>query len=235
MLIANTNVLTTKDRKKFKLTIRKYTLHEIDHIKYLGVILDNKLNWSHHIAYLVTKLSQVAGVLYKIRDILPMKSRITIYNSLAGSYLNYGIVSWGSATLSTLNKLKTLQNRLVRYITFSPPRTNVNPKYKSLNILTIDQLYFCEMAKFIQSVHSNTSPLIFRDYFQTASHSYNTRLRQNNIYALPQPRTERGKKSCIFAGVNIWAKVPTEFKDLSKESFKFRIKQHVIKNGISSD
>ena len=112
LLIANTNVLTVKDRKKFKLTIRKYTLHEIDHIKYLGVILDNKLNWSHHIAYLVTKLSQVAGVLYKIRDILPMKSRITIYNSLAGSYLNYGIVSWGSATLSTLNKLKTMQNRV---------------------------------------------------------------------------------------------------------------------------
>ena len=65
-------------------------------------------------------------MLYKIRDILPMKSRITIYNSLAGSYLNYGIISWGSATLSTLNKLKTMQNRLVRYITFSPPQTNVN-------------------------------------------------------------------------------------------------------------
>ena len=36
MLIANTNVLTTKDRKKFKLTIRKYTLHEVDSFKYLG-------------------------------------------------------------------------------------------------------------------------------------------------------------------------------------------------------
>ena len=91
MLISNTNVLTDKDRKKFKLTIRKYTLHEVDRIKYLGVILDNKLNWNYHIAYLVTKLSQVAGMLYKTRDILPLKSRIMVYNSLAGSYLNYGI------------------------------------------------------------------------------------------------------------------------------------------------
>ena len=234
MLISNTNVLTIKDRKKFKLTIRKYTLHEVDHIKYLGVILDNKLNWSQHIAYLVTKLSQVAGMLYKVRDILPIKSRIMVYNSLAGSYLNYGITSWGSATLTILNKLKTLQNRLVRYITFSPPRTNVDHKFKSLNILTIDQLYFCEMAKFVQSVHNGTSPMLFQDYFKTTSHSYNTRFRQNSVYALPQARTERGKRSCMYTGVNIWSKVPRDFKELSKETFKYRLKHYVIENGVPS-
>ena len=234
MLISNTNVLTIKDRKKFKLTIRRYTLHEVDHIKYLGVILDNKLNWSQHIAYLVTKLSQVAGMLYKVRDILPIKSRIMVYNSLAGSYLNYGITSWGSATLTILNKLKTLQNRLVRYITFSPPRTNVDHKFKSLNILTIDQLYFCEMAKFVQSVHNGTSPMLFQDYFKTTSHSYNTRFRQNSVYALPQPRTERGKRLCMYTGVNIWSKVPRDFKELSKETFKYRLKHYVIENGVPS-
>ena len=233
MLIANTNVLTAKDMKKFKLTIRKYTLHEVDHIKYLGVILDNKLNWSYHIAYLVTKLSQVAGMLYKVRDILPMKNRIMVYNSLAGSYLNYGIISWGSATLSTLSKLKALQNRLVRYITFSPPRTNVKCKFKSLNILTVDQLYFCETAKFVQSVHTSTSPMIFQDYFQIASHSYNTRFRQNSHYALPQPRTERGKRSCVYTGVNIWTNVPMNLKDLSKKGFKHQIKCYVIENDIA--
>ena len=128
-----------------------------------------------------------------------------------------------------------MQNRLVRYITFSPPQTNVNHKYKSLNILSIDQLYFCEMAKFIQSVHNNTSPTIFHDYFQTASHTYHTRFRHNSNYALPQPRTERGKQSCTYKGVNIWAKVPMDMKKLSKESFKFRIKQYVIKMGFHQD
>ena len=44
MLISNINVLTVKDRKKFKLTIRKHTIHEVDQFKYLDVILDNKLS-----------------------------------------------------------------------------------------------------------------------------------------------------------------------------------------------
>ena len=113
MLISNINVLTAKDRKKFKLTIRKYTIHEVDQFKYLGVILDNKFSWNHHINYLVTKLSQVAGILYKVRCLLPLKSRILIYNSLAGSYLNYGILAWGSATQTSLHKIKTLQNRII--------------------------------------------------------------------------------------------------------------------------
>ena len=233
MLISNTNVLTAKDRKKFKLTIRKYTLHEVEYIKYLGVILDNKLNWNHHIGYLVTKLSQVAGMLYKVRDRLPMKSRILVYNSLAGSYLNYGITSWGSAAPSALNKLKIMQNRLVRYITFSPPQTNVDHKFKSLNILTVEQLYFYEIAKFVQSVYNCTSPMAFRDYFQVALHTYNTRFRQNSHYSLPQPRTEKGKRSCMFTGVNIWAYVPRDFKQFSKETFKYRLKRHIIENGIT--
>ena len=64
MLIANKNTISSRDRKKFKLTIGKYTLHEVDQIKYLGVIMDNKLSWNQHIDYVSTKLCQVAGMIY---------------------------------------------------------------------------------------------------------------------------------------------------------------------------
>ena len=81
----------------------------MDQFKYLGVILDNKLSWSQHINYLVTKLSQVAGILYKVRSLLPLKSRIMIYNSFANSYLNYGTVAWGSATPTAFYKLRAVK------------------------------------------------------------------------------------------------------------------------------
>ena len=67
MLVSNINKLSLKDRKKFKIILGKYTIHEVEQSKYLGVLMDNKLNWHDHIEYLITKLSQAAGVIYKLK------------------------------------------------------------------------------------------------------------------------------------------------------------------------
>ena len=42
-----------KERKKktFKININKYCIKQVNEMKYLGVILDNKLNWHNHIQY----------------------------------------------------------------------------------------------------------------------------------------------------------------------------------------
>ena len=92
MLLANKNTISPKDSKIFRITFGKYTIHEVDQIKYLGTIVDNNLSWNYHFDYLTTKLSEVAGIMYKIRKHLSMESRLLLYNSLAASYLQYGIL-----------------------------------------------------------------------------------------------------------------------------------------------
>ena len=81
MLLANKNVLNYKMRKKFKITINKYTIHKVDQIEYLGVILDRNQNWNFHAEYLVTKLSSAAGIMYKIHKFIPMDARLLVYNA----------------------------------------------------------------------------------------------------------------------------------------------------------
>ena len=105
------------------------------------VIIDNNLTWNDHIDYLVTKLSQVAGLLYKVRDHITMKSRIMVYNGLAGSYLNYGITAWGSATPSVLSRLYAAQNRLIRYMTYLPPQSNTFLQYLKSTLMKLVNLY----------------------------------------------------------------------------------------------
>ena len=196
------------------------------------MMIDNNLSWNYHIDYLTTKLAQVAGIMYKIRKNFSMESRLLIYNSLAASYLQYGILAWGCASSTTLSRLQTLQNRIVRYMTYSPPHTNLDSKYKSLKILKVNELYSYEQSKFVHSIFNNYSPNTFQDYFQTINHSYGTRARRNNNYALPQPRTERGKKSIKFSGVVVWTNIPESFKSLSKTAFKFELKQHILRCSV---
>ena len=159
-----------------------------------------------------------------------------LYHSLVGTYLQYGIASWGCAKTTALSKLESLQNKVVRYITHSPPFSNVSHEYKKLGILKLDQIYFVEVGKFMYRNRKDTLPLSFNGYFKHIDHSHNTRNRLNSEFSLPQPRTELGKQSIKYTGINIWSEIPHDIKNSPNlESFGTHIKSHILLKGESLD
>ena len=113
---------TTKGRnsksENFELFMGDHRIEKTTKYKYLGIIVDDNLNWNFQISELCSKLSSVCGVLSKVRHYLDRKSLMLIYNSLFDSRLRYGILGWGTTSNKNLSKLRFLQNRAVRFITF---------------------------------------------------------------------------------------------------------------------
>ena len=64
--------------------------------KFLGVYLDDRLKFNHHIEFIRKKISKNIGVLYRIRDCVPHRVLKNLYYSLIYPYLSYCIVSWGA-------------------------------------------------------------------------------------------------------------------------------------------
>ena len=64
-----------------KLFMDKTNLREVECIKYLGVILDNKLSWVQHISYVKNKISEGIGIMHKARNYIHKKSLLGLYHS----------------------------------------------------------------------------------------------------------------------------------------------------------
>ena len=77
-------------------------IKRVTQCKYLGMIIDEKLNWNQHIFNLTKKLAKIVGTLYKIRYYVNKSSLVLILQSLLISSIKYGILCYGRASKKNL-------------------------------------------------------------------------------------------------------------------------------------
>ena len=77
----NNSMLTIKEQK---IRIKKY----------LGLILDHKLQFNEHIEYIKKKIAKRIGAMYKSKNFLPLKYRKMFANSLMLPQFDYLDIIW---------------------------------------------------------------------------------------------------------------------------------------------
>ena len=134
-----TNFMLLTSRKHIKVTINNHTISPEDNLKYLGVLLDNKLSWKPHVQKVKTQLSRACGILSKLKHCTTPPVLKVVYNSLIHPYLNYSILNWGSASNATIQPLIKLQNKAIKIINPTNMRS-LEDHFKHLNILCLPKL-----------------------------------------------------------------------------------------------
>ena len=66
--------------------------------KFIGIIIDDKLKWIHHISYIKNKISKGMGIILKARKVLKRKVLLQLYHSFVIPYLIYCVEIWGNAS-----------------------------------------------------------------------------------------------------------------------------------------
>ena len=152
-----------------------------------------------------------------------------IYNSLFDSRLRYAILAWRTASEQKLSKLRSLQNRAVRFITFSSFRTSVAPLYASLKILPLKEIFIMQKNVFMHSIHYNNLPFTLQMYCEQPEHRYSTRYKTSGNYVLPKSITNRGQRSIKYTGPKAWAEVPILLKDIAfRKPFSKKLKEFIL-------
>ena len=183
-----------------------FQIYSVKSARYLGVIIDNRINFYEHIKVLECKIARSVGILTKLKIILPKQNLLQLYYTLVHSHLTYGISVWGSIYPSHLQKLRKLQNKALKAICNAPYQTPAKPLYTQLNILQIQDVYKHKIAKCMFNCNKTLTPTPFSNFFQKTNQVSNrsTRLsvEQDNLYIL-RYRNNRLQWCIKYQGVKI--------------------------------
>ena len=94
------------------------TISNSPETKFLGMTLDQNLNWSSHVNQLILKLNRNLKLLKLSRNMMTQDSKLLVYRSHLESHIQYGLLLWGNGTNnSQINRLQRIQNKALQYVT----------------------------------------------------------------------------------------------------------------------
>ena len=141
---------------------------------FLGITINNKLNWNSHINKVTNKISKTVGILNKLRSFLPSGVLQTIYNTLILPHIIYGILPWGRHT----KVIHKIQKRAIRIIAASKYNAHTEPLFKKLNLLKACDICKLQELKFYHKLINRQLPKYLECFvYQTNLdlHNHNTR------------------------------------------------------------
>ena len=209
------------DRSHLNLYINNKKIEQTRSIKYLGVKIDENLNWREHIKYVETKISQACGAIYKLRNFVDQDCLRTLYYGYAYSFIQYACLAWGTASKTALRKVQMRHQRLIRAMTLHGPLENMNfsanEMAKNINVLKFEDVFTLELAKFMHRAYYNKLPSTLENFFTKTEmmHRYNLRSRTSHRFYLPHCRTAKYRKSFKILGIELWNKLANELKSVA--------------------
>ena len=110
MIFKNKNKVVT-DEQFWRLQNIRYGEEKIKIVtefKFLGIVIDNLLNWNLHIGEIGGRVVRIKGVINRIGNVFDIKSRREIFFAMVGGIINYCTLIWGDLKGNTKRTMDTI-------------------------------------------------------------------------------------------------------------------------------
>lgn len=114
---------------------------KVSQVKYLGIILDQRLSWHPQIDLVISRLRKLIWIFKKLRHASSPSLIRNVYLSLAQSILLYCIPVWGGAGKTKFLELERAQRLLLKIMLFKPMLFSTTELYKTVQVLSVRKLY----------------------------------------------------------------------------------------------
>ena len=184
-------------------------------VKLLGVHIDNKLDFDHHVSHICQKTGKQVKVLGRLSRVLNESNKLLLYSSFISCYVNYCCVLWHFCNNFDTLKIEKLQEKALRYsmLDFKSPYQQL------LHNCGKSTLFFTKIAK-VDGSHVQDNKWIASDIISVEELQH---LRCQSRLLIPRFNTIRyGKKSLSYLSPVLWNTLENDIKQWN--AFKKRIK-----------
>ena len=213
---------TNKNRSSLKdieIKINGEVLNEVDSAKYLGVYMDNKLNWNVHTNNIKLRLSKGISMLAKIRHYVPESARRSLYFTFINSHTGYNLLNWGTAPSTYAATISAKTRKAIRLISFASKDEPALPLFKKHTILPLEKDMELKQLTFMWKLENDLIP---------NSLARNFRKNRNRVIPILN-RLETSAKHITYAGPKIWQALPDDIKKIAyPKSFNKAVKNHLL-------
>jgi hypothetical protein len=181
-------------------------------IKFVGINLDEKLKWHHHIAHITKKVSLGAYIIAANKRIFPLETKKLLYNALIRPHLEYGITTWANANAKPLVKI---QKRAIRNIAGTRNRAaHTNNLFIKLDILKFEELKQINIIKLMHKAAHGNLPDSLLVTFKTAPTGRTRNAEKRNLI-INQYKQTKFNYSTLSRGPRIWNELPIEMQEIT--------------------
>lgn len=199
------------------------TVKQSNSVKFLGVYMDSLLNWGTQVDFVINKLSTHCFVIWQLRSFVNIHILKMYYFAHVQSCLNYCIICWGNC--SRFSEVFTLQKKIVRTMSFKPPRHSCRLLFRELGILTAPSLYILNCVLYIKEHY---------DQFNSRNDTPHN-LRDNHNLNIPVHTLSIVAKGPKLMSVKLFNKLPFHIKKINViQLFKKEAKSLLLKHSFYS-
>ena len=188
---------------------------------YLGLQIDENLQWSSRLSMLSKRINQLAGALWRNGNGLTLSARRSWLTGIARSYLTYASNAFfPSLTVGELVRLTKLFKQCVRSVFRVHPPVSSVPLLSALDLPALEKTLRDKVAVFVFRCLSGKCSALFNSYFEPLSSTVNhsdrriTRGTRSNLLVIPFLPGSSGRRTLQFFGSVLWNDLPARVRSI---------------------
>ena len=201
------------------ITINGVNIDRVRVVKFLGVLIDEKLNWKDHIASVKSKLSKSTTILYKCSQLVDIQSMHILYCSMFLPYINYCSEILGNTYPTNISGIVILQKRAMRQLYGANRIDHTTPLFYRSYALQFVDLVKLKTAVFMFKAYHCKLPVNIQQHF--VKKDISTITCQTNQLVRCCVTTNIRVMTLSVYGISLWNSLNTELTNIKTvKSFK---------------